>query len=237
MIGEVEPLKSLQCEHERSAIIDRILKEYPEKNMGSNEILYRIRKNPKCPDSPMEYDSPPNQSSGRLDGDGHPILYASPDLQVCIHECRITAEDNAYVATLQPTNELRFLDLTRLLEEEHVTEFESLDMAVHMLFLAGEHSYEITRGLSRAALESGFDGIIYPSYFSLLRIGEMPFQTAYGISKRRFPQVQKHEESKSVPNMAIFGYPIREGLVSVKTLNKLILSHVHYEAHFGPVTY
>jgi hypothetical protein len=39
-----------------------------------------------------------------------------------------------------PRRSLRFLDLSVVLIEEHVTEFESLDMAIHMLFLAGKHS-------------------------------------------------------------------------------------------------
>jgi hypothetical protein len=57
-----------------------------------------------------------------------------------------------------------------------------------MLFLAGPHSYEITRLIAHGARAAGYDGVIYPSYFSLLRTGGMPFETDYGISLRRFPQ-------------------------------------------------
>jgi hypothetical protein len=60
-------------------------------------------------------------------------MYGSQDLQVCIHECRVTAEDEVFVASLAATRDLKLLDLTHLLYEEHVTEFESPDMAVHML--------------------------------------------------------------------------------------------------------
>jgi hypothetical protein len=120
------------------------------------------------------------------------------------------------------------------LKEENITEFESLDMSVHMLFLAGKHSYEITRSIATTAREAGFDGIVYPSYFSLLQIGQMPFQTIYGISHRRIPQLQDYEEAKSLPNIALFGRPIAEGLVNVLCINRLILSRVEYEFHFGP---
>jgi hypothetical protein len=82
---------------------------------------------------------------------------------------------------------LRCLDRTEVLEEQQASEFDSLDMAVHMLFLAQPHSYEICRSIGMAARDAGFDGAIYPSYFSMVRTGTRPFQTAYGLSVRRFP--------------------------------------------------
>lgn len=237
MIGEVEPLKNLQNQHTRKDTINRILHEYPERNIGPEDYFYRIRKEPSNPSKPLEYDSPPNflAYDGRLNPHNFPILYASPDLEICMHECRVTAEDELYVATLIPNIPLRLLDLSVLLKEEKTTEFESLDMAIHMLFLAGRHSYEITRAIATTAFVSGFDGIIYPSYFSLLRLGIMPFETVYGISYRRIPQYQGHEQAKSIPNLAIFGRPIKRQLLSIKCINKLIINRVKYDFHFGPL--
>ena len=166
------------------------------------------------------------------------MLYASPDLQVCVHECRVTAEDDLYVATLKPKRPLRLLDLSVLLKEkQYVTEFESLDIAVHMIFLAGKHSYNISRSIAGAARRAGFDGVCYPSYFSLLRLGIMPFQTTYGISHRRVPQLQEYEQNNAIPNLAVFGRPIEQGNVVVQSINKLILSRVAYDFHFGPVSF
>jgi hypothetical protein len=162
-------------------------------------------------------------------------MYASQDLQVCVHECRVTAEDELYLATLAPTRELRLLSLTELLHEEGVTEFDSLDMAVHMLFLAGNHSYEIARKIARAAQTAGFDGLVYPSYFSLLRTGGMPFQTVLGMSLRRSSAAIDFEKSKIIGNLALFGRPIEQGIVSVRCINRLILSQVAYGFLFGPV--
>lgn len=173
--------------------------------------------------------------TGRLDTASLPILYASRDLELCVHECRFKAEDDLYVGTLGPANELKMLDLTELLIEEDVTEFESLDMAVHMLFLAGDHSYPIARDVAAAAKEKGFDGLIYPSYFSLLRTGAMPFETIYGISTRKFTNRTEYEQSKIAPNIAIFGRPVSEGRVIVKSINRLIISKAEYAFHFGPV--
>ncbi len=237
MIGEVEPLKALQDPASSPAVIERILREYPHRTLPPEDTFYRIRKAPSSPDQPHEYDSPPLAlaGNGRLDSPGFPVMYASPDLQVCVHECRVTAEDDLYVATLAAVSSLRLLDLSGLLTHEDVTEFESLDMAVHMLFLAGSHSYPIARKICLAAHSAAFDGLVYPSYFSLLRIGAMPFETVYGISHRRIPQLQDYERGKTLPNLAIFGRPIENAKVEIRCINKLFLHHVEYGVHFGPI--
>lgn len=238
MVGEVEPLVQLQDPTTRGAVIARILAEFPTKTWPAGRGLYRVRKGPSSPDDPREYDSPPmgRAGAGRLESRGLPVLYGSPDLQVCIHECRVTAEDELYVATLSAGRDLRVLDVTEVLKED-VTEFESLDMAVHMLFLAGPHSYDITRDLARAAHSAGYDGLLYPSYFSLLRTGSIPFETSFGISLRRVPRFHEYEGSKTVANVALFGRPVEDGTVRVRCINRVILSRVEYDVRFGPVSY
>ena len=237
MVGEIEPLKALQDPATRPLVTSRIITEFPAAVLPEGQAFYRIRKAPTKPDHIGEYDGQPVDlaGSGRLDSEGFPVMYGSQDIQVCVHECRVTAEDDLYLATLAPTRDLRLLDLTELLEEQHVTEFESLDMTVHMLFLAGKHSYEISREIARAAHAAGYDGLIYPSYFSLLRTGAMPFETAYGISHRRFPQLADREKAKIIPNLALFGRPIEQCMVTVRCINKLILNRVEYGIQFGPV--
>jgi hypothetical protein len=238
MLGHITPLQEMQDKNGRSAVIDRILRQYPERLFPAGRKFYRLRKNPSSEELPDEYDAPPVSFSGggRLDPPGFPVMYASEDLQVCFHECRVSAEDDIFVATLVPVSELRLLDLTVLLpEEERTTEFESLDLAVHMLFLAGKHSYEITREITLAAHAAGFDGLIYPSYFSMLKAGTMPFETTYGISHRRIKQYADYEQSKITPNMAIFGRPIESGLVEVQCINRSFLTSVQYNFGFGPV--
>lgn len=237
MLGEVEPLKALQDQATRDSIIHRILTEYPARAIPTSERLVRIRKRPKNPADAQEYDSSPpgHRGGGRLDSEDFPVLYASQDIEVCVHECRVTVEDALYMATLAPVRELRCLDLTEVLPEEHTTEFESLDMAVHMLFLAQPHSYEICRAVAVAARNAGFDGLIYPSYFSLVRTGARPFDTAYGLSVRRFPSYRDRARALSIPNVAIFGQPVLEGKVRVDGINRVMLRHVAYDVHFGPI--
>ncbi len=239
MVGEVEPLKALQAPETRPRIVERVLREYPEKTLTKSTKFYRLRVNPQRPDDPLEYDSPPVAlaGKGRLDSSDFPVMYGSQDIDVCIHECRAAVEDDIFVATLKVQRDLHLLDLTQVLEEEG-TEFESLDMAIHMLFLARSHSYEISRAIALAARDAGYDGIIYPSFFSLVRTGAHPFETAYGLSLRRFhPERTKYVEAFTIQNFALFGRPLESGSVSLKCINRLILTQVGYLAHFGPVTY
>ena len=237
MLGETEPLKALRRDETRPAVIDRILREYGSRSLTKRDKFYRIRKNPEEPSHDEEYDSPPpGHSKGRLDTEEWPALYTSPDLQTCLHECRVTAGDDLHMATLSPARDLELLDLSTLLDEpREVDEFESLDLVMIMLFLAGKHSYPIARELSRAVRLAGFDGIVYPSYFSMLRNGVKPFETAYGMSLRRFSQYRNYEQAKVSANFAIFGRPIEDGLVKVRSINRVVLTAVSYSVHFGPV--
>lgn len=236
MVGEVEPLKSLQEKSERNQIIETILEKYPSRILNENDSFYRLRKNPNSPENISEYDSPPDSfcGKGRLDSTNLPVLYGSQDIEVCVHECRVTVEDELYLATIATKKELKLLNLTEIIDDD-ATEFESIDIAIHMLFLAGEHSYEISRDIALSARENGYDGIIYPSYFSLLRTGSMPFDTIYGISIRKLPPTVEYAKSQIIQNIALFGRPIQEEIVSVQCINKLVLNKIVYDIHFGPV--
>src|SRR5688572_13297078 len=95
MFGQIEPLMELQGAETRAPVIERILTAYPENSLSPGQILYRARLNAKTPNDRAEYDGQPLSyaGNGRLDSSGFPTLYASQDLQVCMHECRATAED------------------------------------------------------------------------------------------------------------------------------------------------
>jgi hypothetical protein len=234
MLGEVEPLKALHDASTRDHVVERILKEFPERTLSPSQRILRLRRNPNPATEPSEYDAPPvgQRGNSRLGAEDFPVLYASQDVEVCVHECRVTVEDDLYMATLAPLRDLRLLDLTAVLEED-VTEFDSLDMAVHMLFHAAPHSYAACRAIATAASRAGYDGVAYPSYFSTVRTGARLFDTAYGISVRRFPSFREHARAQSIPNIAIFGTPVHDGLVRVDGINRLMLRRVLYDVHFG----
>jgi len=237
MIGYITPLEELQDEKLRACAIARIIKAYPKVTL-TNEEFYRVRKAPKTPTDPREYDAPPEgcYGSGRLDGPNFPVLYGSQDAEICVHEARFMAGDELYIATLRPARPLTLIDLSAILEED-CTEFESLDLAVLMLFLAHSHSYPISREIAAAISARGFDGLIYPSFFSVLQTGGNPFETVYGLSTRRFGSAQDYEQSKVIGNLALFGRPIEQGIVDVVGINRLTIGQVKYRLVFGPVTY
>jgi hypothetical protein len=236
MFGEIEPLKSLQRKKMRLSVIDRILNEYPQRIISNEDFFYRLRINPKVPYEISEYDSPPDKylGKGRLDDKDFPVLYASQDLELCVHECRATVNDDIFISKLKPTKRLKLINLTELIYELNVTEFESLDIAIHFLFLAGKHSYKICREIAKAALSRGFDGIIYPSYFSYIRTGMVPFDTVYGISIRRINQLKRFAKSQIIPNIALFGRPIKEDFIKVDCINRVLINLVDYKLSFGP---
>lgn len=238
-LGEIHPLKLLQIKKNRDKVIDEIIAKYPKHLLYSEHYFYRLRINPKTPHSFSEYDSPPNNFLGknRFDEKDFPILYGSPDLDLCIHECRVTAEDNIFVSKLYPTTSLKILNLCAVIDEPDVTEFESLDLALHFLFLASKHSYHICRRIAHKAKESGFDGIMYPSYFSHIRTGTVPFDTIFGMSIRKIENLREFAESQAIPNLALFGRPIEEEKVKVASINKLHINKVHYDTSFGPAFY
>lgn len=239
MFGEIEPLKDLQPDN-RSEIIEKVFELYPTKQITTEESFYRLRLNPEKPEDPNEYDSPPDEfiGNGRLDDENLPLLYGSQDLQICIHECRTTVEDNIYVGKLRPKRNLKLLDLTELIEEEEgVTEFDSLDLAIHFLFLAGKHSYKICREISKAAFQKKYDGIVYPSYFSFVSNGLVPFETIYGISIRRYEKLKDYAKSQVIPNLALFGRPIKNKILTVECINKVLINQVYYDTTFGPAAH
>lgn len=239
MLGQIVPLFALRSEPDRGAVVDEILRSYPTTELSTGEEFFRLRVGPKQPEAEHEYDSPPDHlcGEGRLDSTDFPVMYGSQDLEVCVHECRVSAEDEIFVATLKTTRDLKLLDLTQFAIEECGSAFESLDLAVNFLFLASDHSYEITRAIARAAKCRGLDGLVYPSYFSLLRTGAVPFEASFGMPHRMLPSRRNREREKVVRNLAVFGRPLASGLVELRGVNRLVLRRVEYRYNFGPAAF
>lgn len=241
MVGEIEPLKALQDEVRFPEISKKIIQVYPVVIFTPQDHFYRLRNFSRSleksaePAMDSEYDSPPNPGSGRFDDVDFPILYGSQDFEVCAHECRVSVEDELYMATLEPTRDLKLLNLTALLLEDN-SEFESIDLAIQMLFYASSHSHTICRKLAKETSNSGFDGIVYPSYFSTVRTGAIPFETVLGISVRKLSLFNEYSNAQVIPNIALFGKPISENKVKVKCINRVVLNMVKYDIQFGPLT-
>ncbi|TCB32905.1 RES domain-containing protein [Acinetobacter sp. ANC 4635] len=237
MLGEIGPLKQMQLSNgEESYVFQRIVDEYPVSFLSEEQIIYRIRKNPQNNPNIIDFDAPPIEylGNGRLDSKDNPIFYCSTDLELCLHECRVSSEDQIFVGMFKPTKKLKLLDLSVVLEED-CTEFESLDLSVLMLFLASKHAYIILQNLSKFIKNQGFDGVVYPSYFSMLKTGSIPFETVIGISNRRLEDFKKYEASKIVQSIALFGYPLNDNKLDVISMNRLLLDQVKYDFTMAPI--
>lgn len=76
---------------------------------------------------------------------------------------------------------------------------------------------------------SSLDGILYPSYYSELKEGNIDKPYNYGLFN---PSKAKERYLK---NIALFGYPIKENRIIVKSINRIYLTQVKYELNYGPV--
>ena len=245
-VGINENLAKIEQEDQREQVVARILETYPTEILTEADKFYRLRKVPGNEyaldkfdsTSWSEFDSSPlhanTEEAGRLDSPKLPVLYGSSDIQTCLHECRVTVEDALFLATLRPVRELKLLNLVSFPDEPVLHPCEDLDHAMVMLFLAGPHAYPTSRAIACAACDKGFDGLIYPSFFSMLRNGVYPFESYFGLSVRSIPELRPIEGAKMIPNLAVFGRPIQNGVLTVTSINRVILRKAAYSIHFGP---
>ncbi len=239
MIGVNDYLDALENINKRAKTINEIIELYPTRII--NEKFYRIRLDPQNSKNNFDYDAPPPEiikrdDMGRLNDEEFPVLYGSTDLDTCIHETKISALDNPYVATLHPSRPMKLLDLAEILYPGD-SKFDEIDFAIHFLFQAPKHAYEICRDIAKAARMLGYDGIIFPSFYSEVKTGYEQNQMFFGMPTRRDESMIKYNKSITCENIAIFGFPIKDGLLEVKCINRLRLNQVSYDYCFGPVHY
>lgn len=213
-VGEIEPLKELRSKKTRMKAATRLIKDFPTFVAGPEFSFFRLRTGiPDGLEGRIEqYDTPPDQclGNGRLDTEQFPVLYGSQNLEICFHECRITLPQETFVAHLYPDHPLKLLDMRAEILNDGPTEFESRNLAIHYLFSADRVSYDITRAIAAAAANRGYEGLIYPSYFSSWK-------------------------PEKIYNIAIFGRPIKDGRLRVKGINRAFIRQASYEYTLGPL--
>jgi hypothetical protein len=213
-LGIISPLTELQDRKTKREAAARIVASFPTRVLKAGTPFYRIRKNlpADLEQDRSQYDTSPYRRgfAGRLDSRHLRVMYASEDLEICVHECRTTVADVCYVATLKAERDLKLLDFCAEIDEA-MSPFESIALALRFLFSAEAHSYPHTQLIAEQAAAAGYEGLVYPSYFSLVK-------------------------ATSVPNLAIFGFPIRDGAISVSCINRAMLDQANYSIRFGPVS-
>lgn len=211
-LGLITQLEKLQCDdNDAEEVLTEIIEKFPTKIINEQSHFYRLRKNVSDPSDESQFDSPPIEYSGngRLDSEDLNILYGSENVEICLHECRVSIIDDLYIAKLTPTKNLKILDLSAEITGQN-NEFESLYLSIHYIFRAEEHSYIICRKIAKFAYLKGYDGIIFPSYFSKVK-------------------------TESIPNIALFKSPINDGMVQITSIDRVRIDKVDYAYSFGPL--
>ncbi|MEP3673124.1 MAG: RES family NAD+ phosphorylase [Hyphomicrobiales bacterium] len=213
-IGEIDQLIDLRNPRKRESAVASLVDQFPAHTLEEGFEFFKIRKDIKLGQehNNNQFDSAPLKRSqyGRLDSKSLQVLYGSENLEICAHECRITIPDECFVASLSLLRPMHILDLASPSNDEADTEFSSLDLATQFLFSASITSYPITRSIAAYAKKEGYDGIRYPSYFSLIK-------------------------PETVPNIALFDTPIASNWVEVRCINRVFLRSAQYDLRLGPL--
>jgi hypothetical protein len=204
---------------EREAAAFRFVAGAPQIEVPVGSVLFRIRKSPRGNEAiaTMEEFDPPRphieRSPGRWD-DGTAVLYASDDIELCLHECRVVIADEIVVATLSTARPLALLDLTAEFANAGGTPFEDPNIFARFLSLSRHSQWlDHARTVAQVARSAGLDGIRYTSYYA-----------------------QAKHKTKAL-NVALFGRPIEAGDLIIESVNRLRLTDARYEFSFGPVLY
>jgi hypothetical protein len=198
-------------------LMDRTIDHCVVSVIPKGRSIYRLRINLDQPFDPTQFDAPPTalDSRARFSGGSQPTFYGAFDVETCLHECRVLAEHKLTLATLTTTRDLRLVDLTHVPydgPDEKGGEGGDLFYFINSRLVFGSRSVT-SRLFGLRIRERGFDGIVYPSFFSDVR-----------------PNCERN------PNVALFGNPLREGTVVLSSLNSLRLDTIRYDFTFGPAT-
>lgn len=193
--------------------LDEVIDHCEIVEVPTGTLVYRVRCNVERPFEISEFDPPLEVTKSRFSDGSIPVLYAAFDAETCLHEGRVRVDDKITMATLQPTRDLRVLDLTNVpYDFQESGEGGNIFYFANSKLVFGSHS-QTGRRLGVRCQEWGLDGIKYPSYFSNVR-----------------PSCQR------VPNIAIFGRPLQDRLLRIHSINNVRIDTIQYEFTYGPVT-
>jgi hypothetical protein len=218
-----DALKSFDEKGDRESLAQvctEILKRCSDACLERGERIYRIRTNPKRIQDPQDIDTPParndtTRGSGRFDSGDLPVLYASSDVETALHESRVRLGDEIVLGTLEVSIRQKLVDLDAV--KVCLEGGRNLNADHHYFLRARLGSqepidYRMLRIIAFEARLAGFDGIKFRSFYSTLR-----------------------ENYESAVNYALFGYPIKEGRLKLKSWNTVRLLKASYDFQFGPL--
>jgi RES domain len=203
----------------RTSALENLVSRVPRLVIPSGTSLFRIRSNPELDVTivrPEAFDPPPasvERVRGRWDDGSSPVLYASDDIELCLHECRVAVGDDIVVATLRFERDIKLLDLTADIACADPSPFEDLNIFAEFLSISRDENWlSYARSVAAEAQRCGLGGIRYKSYFA---------------------QAKQKTSSK---NVALFGRPLAAGLLSLQSINNVRLADAQYKFALGPVS-
>lgn len=208
------------AEGDPASAADAMVRGGTATTIHAGTALYRIRRNLAVgPDvlDPATFDPPGDQVArqpGRWDELGSPVLYVSDDVELCLHECRVALSDEIVLVTLVAARDLRLLDLSQGLATTGPTRFG--DGALFADFMSRSRREDwlgICRAMAAAARRAGYDGLRYSSYYSFA------MDAGAGL------------------NLALFGRPLAERTLSLRSVNRVRLTAISYGYALGPALY
>jgi len=185
-----------------------------DRELQSEETVYRARISPERPSDPREYDSPPSDKSApnRVAVRGDRIWCGAFNIETCLVEIKPHIDDlihhKIFVASVKPRGTLRLVDFAARTEKPRSPE---LDITLQAFFQANQNSYHLTQLLCRFARHQGYDGVIYPSAMECV-----------GGDKGAWK------------NVAFFGAPILEGKLVIESINRVLIRNVANTFDLGP---
>ena len=205
----------------KDVVRDQIVPKLRFTELNTLTTIYRIRLNLNDHNKFDEgqFDSPPNprrRGFGRFDNGKLPLFYGSPNLQVCIHECRVTLVDDIFVASLKPKKKLSLIDLTGNYDQpDDIDPFDDLEWFFRGLMNASHPNvYRYCRRIAQTIREmTNADGFVYNSYYT---------------------NIAGDSEGRTV-NYALFGHPLSEGKLGITSINTVRLERIRYDYHLGPL--
>lgn len=190
-----------------------LLKAANISELTASQQIYRARIAPENSLNTEEYDSPPVSriTPNRVASPGAQLLCGAFDVETCVAELKPHIDDivhhKIFVATLGPLVTLKLVDFTAI-DRDRTAEQDTL----FAFFAANTSSYIFTQLLSSFVRGQGYDGVIYPSALSCIA----PAQ------------------SKICKNVALFGAPLAERKLKVKSINRIVISTIAYDLDLGP---
>lgn len=211
-VGNTTWLEDLQSKNKttRTRAIKKIVDRCEITECGEGTVFYRLLTQLFGGSSdPLTYDAPQwqYQKKGRFGLRGTSVLYLSSSIESAIHECRVTVEDELFLASISINKALKIIDLTKTLNDSG-DPWEDLSTSLNLLCSTGQDAYRITQAISREVFNRGYDGIFYWSFFNQIT----------------------QEKGK---NLVLFGSPIKEGKLEVISKDRLFLDQVQYSYSLG----